>query len=146
MNPIVMSILLLAGWGAFAYSARRRWRLLMVGAPAQRFDRPGERLRRTWEYAIKQVRMRRYPLAGAAHMLIFMGFTILLPRTLVLWGRGFDPTFNLWILGTDSAFGKAYAFLKDTFAVLVIFGTLVFFYFRLVKRLPRPCRLTNDHL
>ena len=137
MNPIVMTILLLAGWGAFAYSAVRRWRLLMIGAPAPRFDRPGERLARMWKYAILQVRMRRYPLAGVAHMLIFLGFAVLLPRTLVLWGRGFDPAFDLWILGTDHAFGKIYAFLKDVFAVLVICGTFVFFYFRLVKRLPR---------
>ena len=137
MNPWIMVILLLVGWGAFAYSARRRWKLLMVGAPAQRFDRPGERLRRMWTYAILQIRMRRYPLAGVAHMLIFVGFVILLPRTLVLWGRGFDPSFDLWILGTDGALGKIYSFLKDTFAVLVILGTLVFFNFRLVKRLPR---------
>lgn len=137
MNPIVMTILLLVGWGAFAYSARRRWKLLTIGAPANRFDRPGERLARMWKYAILQIRMRRYPLAGVAHMLIFMGFAVLLPRTLVLWGRGFDSTFDLWILGTESAIGKIYAFFKDIFAVLVICGTLVFFYFRLVKRLPR---------
>ncbi len=137
MNPLVMAFLLLAGWGTFAYSARRRWKLLSVGAPANRFDRPGERLRRTWEYAIKQVRMRRYPLAGIAHMLIFLGFGVLLLRTLILWGRGFDPTFHLWIFGADSLLGRMYSFLKDLFAVLVILGALVFFYFRLVKRLPR---------
>lgn len=137
MNPIVMTILLIVGWGAFAYSAWRRWKLLTVGAPANRFDRPGERVRRTWEYAIKQVRMRRYPLAGVAHMLIFMGFAVLLTRTLVLWGRGFDPTFDLWVLGMDTAVGKLYAFLKDLFSVLVIFGALVFLFFRVVKHLPR---------
>lgn len=137
MGALVMALLLVAGWGAFAYSASRRWNLLTAGAPAQRFDQPAERLRRTWKYAILQVRMRRYPLSGLAHMLIFTGFVILLPRTLVLWGRGFDPTFDLFILGTDHFFGKLYAFLKDLFAVLVICGTLVFLYFRLIKRLPR---------
>src|SRR3972149_3816090 len=70
MSPLFMMLLLVTGWGVFAYSARRRWKLLMVGAPENRFDRPAERLRRTWTYAIAQLRMRRYPLAGAAPMQI----------------------------------------------------------------------------
>ncbi len=137
MNPIVMALLLLVGWGAFAYSAWRRWRLLRVGAPDHRFDRLGDRLHLTWTYAIAQLRMRRYPLAGAAHMLIFLGFGVLLLRTLILWGRGFDESFDFWIFGSDRFLGKSYSLLKDIFAVLVIVGTLVFFYYRLVKRLPR---------
>jgi len=132
-----MTLLLLTGWGLFAFSARRRWKLLMVGAPANRLDNIGERIARTWKYAILQVRMHRYPLAGIAHACIFIGFMVLLPRTLVLWGRGFDPSFDLWILGSDGLFGKAYSFLKDVFAVLVIGGALVFVYFRVVQRLPR---------
>lgn len=137
MGPLFMMLLLVTGWGVFAYSARRRWKLLMVGAPENRFDRPAERLRRTWTYAIAQVRMRRYPLAGAAHMFIFSGFVVLLLRTLILWGRGFNESFNFWFFGPDHFLGQTYSFFKDLFAVLVIVGTLVFFYYRLVKRLPR---------
>ena len=44
MSPIFMALLLLAGWGAFAYSVRRRWKLLRVGARENRFDRAAERL------------------------------------------------------------------------------------------------------
>lgn len=137
MNPMLMAILLILGWGIFAYSAARRWRLMMAGAAEDRFDRPGERLRRTMRYAIAQMRMRRYPLAGFAHMLIFLGFGVLLLRTLILWGRGFDESFDFWLFGTDQPLGKLYALLKDVFAVLVILGTLVFVYFRVIKRLGR---------
>jgi len=137
MGPIFMALLLLAGWGAFAYSARRRWKLLRVGAPENRFDRPAERLRRTWTYAIAQLRMRRYPLAGAAHMLIFSGFVVLLLRTLILWGRGFDESFNFWVFGPDQLHGRIYSVLKDVFALLVILGAMVFVYYRVVKRLGR---------
>ncbi len=137
MGPVFMALLLLAGWGAFGYSARRRWKLLCIGAPENRLDRPAERLGQTFKYAILQLRMHRYPLAGAAHMVIFLGFTILLPRTLVLWGRGFDESFNLWVLAPDQALGKVYSLLKDVFAVLVFFGALVFLYFRIVRRLQR---------
>jgi len=132
-----MSILLVGGWGCFAYSVMRRWKLMRVGAAENRFDQPGERIRRTLKYAIAQLRMRRYPLAGVAHMLIFFGFGVLLLRSLILWGRGFVPDFSFWVFGSDQVLGEVYGFLKDTFAVLVILGTLVFFYFRLIRRLPR---------
>lgn len=137
MGPIFMALLLLAGWGIFAYSARRRWKLLRIGAPENRFDRPAERLRRTWTYAIAQLRMRRYPLAGAAHMLIFLGFGVLLLRSLILWGRGFDESFNFWLFGSDQLLGQTYSFFKDVFAILVLAAALVFIYFRLFVRLPR---------
>jgi len=141
MNPLLMTILLLAGWGVFAYSARRRWRLLRVGGPENRLDRVADRLAATWKYGVLQQRMRRYPLAGLAHMLVFSGFLVLLPRSLMLWGRGFDESFDLWILDPDHVLGQAYSFFKDLFAVLVIVGTLVFLYFRLIQR---STRLTHS--
>lgn len=137
MSPLFMSILLILGWGVFAYSAWRRWRLLCVGAPEHRFDQPARRLRAVWQYGLKQMRMRRYPVAGMAHMLIFSGFLVLLLRTLILWGRGFDPSFHLWVLGVDQPLGKLYSLVKDVFVVLVIVGTLIFLYYRVVVRLPR---------
>ncbi len=137
MNPIAMTIVLLIGWGAFAYSSIRRYRLMMIGTPDNRTDNIPQRIALTFKYAIAQMRMRRYPLAGFAHMLIFSGFMVLLLRTLVLWGRGYDESFNLWLLGPDQTLGDIYAFLKDIFAVLVILGTLAFVYFRVIKKLPR---------
>jgi Fe-S oxidoreductase len=137
MNPWIMALLLLAGWGTFAYSARRRWQLMRVGAPEHRFDRPAERLRRTIRYALAQVRMRRYPLAGAAHMVIFLGFAVLLLRSLILWGRGFDESFHFWLFGPDHLLGRFYSVLKDLFAVLVILAAGVFFYYRVIARIGR---------
>ena len=110
---------------------------MMVCAKDDRADQPSERIRRTLTYAIAQLRMQRYPLAGFAHMLIFAGFGVLLLRTLILWGRGYDESFNFWLFGPQQSLGHIYSFLKDVFAVLVIFGTLVFVYFRVFKRLAR---------
>ncbi len=139
MQPIVMAILLLLGWGVFAVSAYKRWNLMMVGASEKRgrFGDAGARIAATLRYAFWQERMPRYPWAGWAHRVIFFGFLVLLLRSLILWGRGFDADFNMWIFGIDQPLGKIYSFLKDFFAVLVILGTLVFFYYRLVKRLSR---------
>lgn len=132
-----MGFLLLAGWGLFAAQMRRRWRLMTLGPGQNRLDQIGERLRRTWEYAFAQKRMRRYWWAGIAHQLIFLGFMVLLLRTLILWGRGFDEGFDFWLFGADQPLGMIYSVLKDIFAVLVLAGTVVFFYYRLVVKPPR---------
>jgi Fe-S oxidoreductase/nitrate reductase gamma subunit len=132
-----MSLVLVAGFGIFAYSARKRWLVLRAGAPADRLDRIPERLQAVWRYAFAQERMHRYPAAGAAHLAIFVGFLVLLLRTVILWGRGYDEHFHLLVLGADQPLGKAYGLLKDIFVLAVIAGVLVFFYYRLVRRLER---------
>ena len=137
MNWIAMTILLVVTLGFFAWSAQRRWRLMMVAkAPANRADQIGRRLALTLRYAVGQLRMVRYPLAGWAHIAVFFGFLVLLLNSLILFGRGYVPGFDFWIFG-DNWLGKAYAFVRDVFTVLVILGVLVLCYHRLIKRLPR---------
>jgi Fe-S oxidoreductase len=140
MSPLLMAALLLGLWGVFAVSASRRLALLRTGNTTwePRFDRLGERLRVVLRYALMQSKMPNYPLAGVAHYLIFTGFVVLLLRTLVLWGRGFDPSFNLFVLGPEPVLGlplgELYGWLKDIFGLLVIAGALVFVYLRVVRR------------
>jgi Fe-S oxidoreductase len=142
MNPTWMLTMLVALSAAFAWSANRRWQLLKVGRGEDRSDNLIERLKGVYEYAFVQKKMSYYPVAGLAHKLIFIGFLALLLRSLMLWGRGFDPTFSLWVLGPkpthlpfvgDVPLGTIYEFIKDTTALLVVFGALVFLYYRLVK-------------
>ncbi|MHC5109477.1 MAG: (Fe-S)-binding protein [Planctomycetota bacterium] len=143
MNPVLMALLLLAGWGFFAVVARKRWKLMMVGAPADRSDQPAVRFRAMFRYAIAQLRMRRYPISGMAHSLVFIGFAVLLLRTLMLWGRGFDESFDLWFLGTGNIVGQLYTLAKDAFVVLVIIGALIFLHLRVVQKLPRLTHSTE---
>lgn len=140
MNPTAMTILLVGAWGLFAWQLYRRWRLMTLGPNESRFDHLGERIRRTWEYAFAQKRMRRYWWAGIAHQLIFLGFVALLLRTLILWGRGYDESFSFWVFGVGQPLGKVYSFLKDIFVVLVLAGTSLFFYYRIVLK---PERLSK---
>ncbi|NLE86927.1 MAG: (Fe-S)-binding protein [Myxococcales bacterium] len=135
MNPWVMAGVLVGLVGLFVWSARRRWALLRLGAPTweSRVDRIPERLATLWTFGLYQKKMRYYFWAGIGHQLIFLGFVVLLLRTLVLWGRGFDPSFNLWILAPDGGLGGFYAFLKDVFATLVLIGTSIFVYYRVIR-------------
>lgn len=136
MNPIAMALILLSLTGWFVRSAHQRMKLLRLGAPVSPapLDRLGARLGRVWKLAILQTRMRDYFWAGLAHNVIFFGFVVLLLRTLILWGRGFDASFNLFVLGPDSLLGPPYAFLKDIFAALVVAGALVFVYYRTINK------------
>jgi Fe-S oxidoreductase len=140
MNPVLMALIIVGLSGAFAWSARRRWHLLHVGDATweSRTDRVADRAKAVWTFAFYQKKMRNYLAAGLAHQLIFMGFGVLLLRTLMLWGRGFDPSFNLFVLGHEPVLGlplgKIYSFVKDVFALLVVVGASVFVYFRAIKR------------
>ncbi len=141
MNPIAMATVIISLVALFAWSANRRWQLLKVGRPESRIDSVRERIEGVLVYAFRQKKMYYYPLAGLAHQLIFAGFLILLARSMILWGRGFDPSFNLWILGPDPVFGlplgHLYEFLKDLIALAVVAGAGTFLYFRKVKHVER---------
>jgi Fe-S oxidoreductase len=147
MSSTAMLTLIVAALAMFAWSASRRWHLLGVGRRDgdARLDHIGARLRGTWRFAIRQEKMDYYNPAGFAHKLIFAGFALLLVRTLVLWGRGFYAPFNMWVLGPTQPLGMVYEFTKDVIATLVVCGTLVFFYYRLVVK-PRRMALSFEGL
>jgi len=133
MNPTAMLILIVTAHAVFFWSAIRRWQLLRLGKFVNRFDRIPERISTVLRYAFAQEKMSYYQPAGWAHILIFTGFAVLLLRTLILWGRGFDPTWNLFVLGPTMPIGKVYEFAKDLVALGVILGVCVFIYYRVVK-------------
>src|SRR4051794_6246705 len=133
MNPTAMLILIVTAHAVFLWSAIRRWQLLRLGRFVNRFDRIPERIGAVFRYAFAQEKMDYYQPAGWAHKLIFFGFLTLTLRTLVLWGRGFDPSWNLLVLGPTQPLGKVYEFAKDIVAVLVVTGVSVFVYYRVIR-------------
>src|SRR6185436_20364395 len=97
VNPTLMITLIVAAHAAFLWSASRRWQLLRLGRRVVRWDRIPERVLATWRHAFKQEKMDYYQPAGIAHKLIFVGFLVLTVNTIMLWGRGVDPSFNLFL-------------------------------------------------
>lgn len=139
MNPIAMTTLIVVLVGMFAWSATRRWKLLRLGKPEPRFSLEGdmltERIKDTLIYAVGQRKMPYYRAAGIAHMMIFFGFNVLLLNTIILWGRGYDPEFDFWgVLASDAPLGIAYTVVKDLFVLLVLAGSSVFMYYRVVVK------------
>ncbi len=142
MSPLAMTILLVGTLATFAYSAYRRWRLMLVARRSEcRCDQVGARLMGVLRYVFGQLRMPRYPGSGWAHILVFFGFGVLLLNSILLWTRGYvchgSPVYDLWLFGLDQPLGRLYAFFRDIFTVLVLAGVLIFFYYRGVARLKR---------
>ncbi|MGF1467761.1 MAG: (Fe-S)-binding protein [Sandaracinaceae bacterium] len=146
MNPIAMTLVLVLTLGTFAWSASRRFRLMLVGSPTPGFrladaDQLWARTRQTLIYALGQRKMpknSRYRLAGIAHMSIFGAFLILGLNSVLLWIRGFDETFDFWgLLSTSTITGQVYSLLKELSAFAAILGSLVFVWYRVVARQKR---------
>ena len=129
MNPLLMVALFAALNATFFYTALRRAELLQVGRWEDRFQQIPERIKAVLIYALGQKKMHFYPAAGLAHQLIFVGFSALLIRTLILWSRGLWAPSNLFVFGPDQLLGHLYEPIKDVVGVLVIAGVSVFMYF-----------------
>jgi len=69
----------------FAYGAWRQYQLIRVGKPANRFDRPGDRVKALFEHAFGQVRTLRRKYAGLSHVAFSWGFVILFLGTVVVF-------------------------------------------------------------
>jgi len=136
MNPVMMSVILLAAMAFFADTVAGRLWLLRAAEPENRTDRFSERIGRLIMIGFGQQRLLWEPAAGWMHAVIFFGFLAVSIRTVTLIGRGFDPAFHL--PGFGGPLGLGYAALKDLFAVLVLVAILIGVWRRLVVR---PARL-----
>ena len=138
-GTVFFGLLVLLSVVAFVYSMSRRVRVLLATTPENRFDRIGERIGKTIEYAFLQKRMFRDLYAGTFHIFLFTGFVVLLVRTIALVVEGVVPGFVL----LSGAPGDAYTLAKDVFEVLVLVGVAMAVARRAFAR-PRRLDLTAD--
>jgi Fe-S oxidoreductase/nitrate reductase gamma subunit len=133
-----MLVILVTTLGFFAWSAARRFGVLVHAQPEPRFtiedDALPKRIKNTLVYAFAQKKMPYYTWAGIAHIAIFFAFQVLLLRVVMLWGRAFDPSFDFFgLLALDNPIGIGYNLLKEAFGVLALAGCAVFFYYRVIN-------------
>ncbi len=136
MNPVLMSLLLFFALAMFVGTMADRYWLLRAGGVGFTVDRLGARLRALLVIGFGQRRLLYEKGAGWMHAVIFVGFLVVFTRTVMLIGRGFDPDFDLPLLG--GSLGLAYAAVKDTLSVLVLLALAYAVWRRLVVR---PARL-----
>jgi len=143
MNPIAMTVLLLASLSTFAWVAQRRIAILTVVKPEPEFDltKPGELLARIRMLVLvslgqgKMATNEKYRTAGIAHIFVYGAFMVLGLNSLLLIIRGFSPNFDFFgLLGESSPLYLAYNLPKEIFAAAAILGSAVFVYYRLIVR------------
>lgn len=138
MSPILFSVALAVAGATFAAIMMPRVRLLLHAGAAPRFDQLGERMRRTAVYAFGQKKfLRGEQPAGLMHAFIFWGFMILSLTVITLFGRAYDKSFNLPLLGPGEFLGGPYTLLRELIQVTVVIAVLYALYRRLIVHTPR---------
>jgi len=137
MTPILLTLLILAAVGLFAYTLYRRFRLLEGARADNRFEKVGERVRQVLVYAFGQKKfLRDEQPAGWMHFLIFWGFMIVGARTVTIFAQGYSP--NFYLPGLHPAgLGGPYVLMKDLIEVGVIVAVAIALYRWLVSHPPR---------
>lgn len=135
MNPVVMTLLLLAAAALFTWTMNRRIRPLFHGRMDVRWDRIGERVNALLKFGFGQKRLvaKGERPSGTAHVLVFAAFIVLSIRTVTMIGMGFSRDFHLPLLGPDTVLGMSYLFIKEVVVVGALVGVGIFLYFRLIK-------------
>src|SRR5215204_2801550 len=134
MYALLVPTAVVAGYGVY-----RHWGRWRRGRPAERFDRPWERVRLVLRHAVAQRRTARARYAGLFHALISYGFVVLTVATTVV---ALDADF-----GTSIMRGRFYlyfqSFVVDLFGALVMVGVLMAAARRYLKR-PRKLVHTGE--
>ncbi|OXB02396.1 (Fe-S)-binding protein [Flavobacterium pectinovorum] len=136
LDNILFAILLIAGFGFFATSVKKIIRNINLGGDVDRKDNPKARWANMALIALGQSKMVKRPVAGALHIVVYVGFIIINIELLEIIIDG--------LIGTHRVFapflGVVYDVLIASFEVLaflVIFAVTVFWIRRNLIRLKR---------
>lgn len=136
VKSILMALALISAFGFFYLRVRHLYRLMMAvhGKTEFTVDRIGKRIGVLFTDVLGQSNVRRKPLIGIAHMLIFLGFLAVQPHSLALMIQGVIPAFEIghWIPGIY----RIYLFIADILAVMVPVGLGYALYRRLFAKPP----------
>ena len=143
MNPLLMTVLIIAALAVFTRTMFGKIQLLMALEPANRLDRIKDRVMSVLVIAFGQKRLvarARERSSGLMHAFIFWGFCVLLIRSITLYGEGFKEGFYLPFMGGEYLLGYLYVGLKDIMEGIVLLMVIYAIYRRAVVK---PKRMHN---
>ncbi len=133
-HSVLFALLTLASFVFFGLNIRRLYGWMKIGKPANRFDRPLERMKNVLVVAFGQSKLLREPSAGIMHFFIFWGFVVLLLAIVESMAGGLVAGFSFAFLGPAY---PVLAFLEDALAALVVCAVLFALFRRYVVKPPR---------
>ncbi|PIP07089.1 MAG: electron transfer flavoprotein, partial [Syntrophobacteraceae bacterium CG23_combo_of_CG06-09_8_20_14_all_50_8] len=116
-NPIIFTVVFIVAILLFAWSCFRRFGLVTIGKPENRFDNKAARIRDTFVYAFAQKRVLQKPF-GINHLVLFWSFLVLLLANAEFVLQGIFPGATFKILPT-AIYNPLY-FLFDVVSLLVL--------------------------
>ena len=127
----MMAIAIVAAFGLFFIRGKHLFLLMrsVSGDAAFKLDRIGERVKVLFTDVFGQSNVRRKPMPGWAHTLIFFGFLAVQPHSLELMIQGVFPAFHVAYF-VPALYG-AYIFVADILAFPVLVGLGYALYRRL---------------
>jgi heterodisulfide reductase subunit C len=135
IDNILFVIVLALGFGYFAFNVKKILRNIRLGRDIDRRDDPGERWGNMAMIALGQSKMVKRPVAGALHIVVYVGFVIINIELLEIIIDGIFGTHRLF-----SFMGGFYGFLIGFFEILafgVIVSVVIFWIRRNVVKLKR---------
>jgi heterodisulfide reductase subunit C len=136
LDNILFAILLIFGFGFFASSVKKIIRNINLGTDVNRKDNPKARWANMALIALGQSKMVRRPIAGALHIVVYVGFIIINIELLEIIIDGLFGTHRIFA----EYLGPVYDVLIGSFeilALLVMVAVSVFWIRRNIVRLKR---------
>ena len=142
-STIIFSGILLVSFTAFSIFMIRRFRVLLVAAPSDRFGNLIKRLMGVLRFFIGQGRILnpKYIGAGLMHAVIFWGFLAVMINSIHFIGRGFVVDWSLPLFGSGELLSNVYLPFVDLFEVGVL---LMVIWAGIRRTIIKPIRVTNS--
>ncbi len=135
ISNIIFAVLLITTSVIFGLRVKKIRRNILLGREDDRSDNKSERFKHMFNVAIGQSKMTKKPIAGALHIIVYVGFVIINLEVLEIVLDG--------VLGTHRLFadflGGFYDFLIASFEILAL-GVLVACVIFLVRRFSKKIK------
>ncbi|MFA5316483.1 MAG: heterodisulfide reductase-related iron-sulfur binding cluster [Dehalococcoidales bacterium] len=139
---VLFSAVFVIAIGFFAWSCYRRFGLLRLGRPDNRFDRPGRRILNAIYFAIMQRRVVSRPF-GVNHAVLFWCFLILLIANAEFLLGGIFPDY-ISLSRLPLGVHQALAMIFDIVSLLVLFAVVAAIIRRVAFSTPHLGGLSRD--
>lgn len=113
LDNLFFAVLLIIGFGYFFNNIKKIKRNINLGIDIDRTDNPNERWKNMAMIALGQSKMVKRPIAGALHIVVYLGFIIINIEVLEIIIDGLTGSHRIF-----SSLGAVYGFLIGSFEVL----------------------------
>ncbi|WP_129718091.1 4Fe-4S dicluster domain-containing protein [Pedobacter sp. SYP-B3415] len=115
ISQLIFILITLGAVALFSINARKIWRNIRLGRPADRSDRPAERWGTMLRVAFGQSKMVVKPIPALLHFFVYAGFIIINIELLEIMIDGFTGSHRIF-----HGFGGFYNFLIGSFEILAL--------------------------